>query len=143
MVEAYSHITKARVFYNVFQAFPRAMFSVKWEKLLVSEVAFASLADRIGAGRNIRINFLSQQTLDKLYVMVFPDGSMVIPRGSEYLNFGLFLEVQDFESVLETSQFDTAKHLHHSNGWGKSDARNTSQIGIGVGYQNSIAQRPL
>ncbi|MEJ2711542.1 MAG: radical SAM protein, partial [Anaerolineales bacterium] len=31
-VEAYSRTSQARVFYNVFQAFPRAMFSVKWEK---------------------------------------------------------------------------------------------------------------
>lgn len=122
LVEAYSETTDARVFYNVFQAFPRAMFSVKWENLLVNEEMFMALAARIGPGRNIRINFLSQKTLDKLYVMVFPNGSMVIPRGSEYLNFGPFLDVQDFESVLESSEFDSQKHLRHSNGWGKSQA---------------------
>lgn len=143
MVEAYSHITKARVFYNVFQAFPRTMFSVKWENLLVSDEAFASLAEEIGAGRNIRINFLSQQTLDKLYVMVFPDGSMVIPRGSEYLKYGPFLDVQDFESTLVTSQFDSAKHLRHSDGWSKSKARISSPIEIGIDYQIFTAQRTL
>ena len=119
MVESYSYITKARVFYNVFQAFPRAMFSVQWEKLIVSDEEFSSLKEQVGAGRMIRINYLDHQTLDKLYVMVFPDGSMTIPKGGEYLNFGPFLEVQDFDQVLNASQFDSAKHLWHSRGWGK------------------------
>jgi len=44
---------------------------------------------------------------------------MPIQRGGEYLNFGPFLEVQDFEQVLTASQFDSAKHLLHSRGWGK------------------------
>jgi MoaA/NifB/PqqE/SkfB family radical SAM enzyme len=119
MVESYSYITRARVFYNVFQAFPRAMFSVQWEKLIVSDDEFSLLKEQVGAGRRIRINFLGHETLDKLYVMVFPDGSMTIPRGGEYLNFGSFLEVQDFDQVLNASQFDSAKHLRHSCGWGK------------------------
>lgn len=119
LVEEYSHTTPARVFYNVFQAFPRAMFSVKWEKLIVSDDEFASLAHQTGIGKNIRINFLSHTTLDKLYVMVFPDGSMTIPRGADYLNFGPFLEVKDFEQALNASQFDSDKHLRHSRGWGK------------------------
>jgi len=119
LVEKYARTTQARVFYNVFQAFPRAMFSVKWEKLIVSNEEFSSLKEQVQAGTKIRINFLSHETLDKLYVMVFPDGSMTIPRGGEYLNFGPFLEVKDFEQVLNTSQFDSAKHLRHSRGWGK------------------------
>ena len=119
MVESYSYITKARVFYNVFQAFPRAMFSVKWEKLIVNDDEFSSLQRQVRAGTRIRINFLSHKTLDKLYVMVFPDGSMTIPRSGEYLNFGSFLDVMDFEQVLNASQFDSAKHLRHSRGWGK------------------------
>jgi len=119
LVEAYAQTTQARVFYNVFQAFPRAMFSVKWEKLIVSNEEFSSLKEQVQAGTKIRINFLSHETLDKLYVMVFPDGSMTIPRGGEYLNFGPFLEVRDFEQVLNASQFDSAKHLRHSRGWGK------------------------
>lgn len=119
LVETYAGTTDARVFYNIFQAFPRAMFLVKWENLLVSDDMFASLANQIGMGENIRINFLSHQTLDKLYVMVFPDGSMVVPKGSDYLNFGPFLEVNDFEAALEDSEFDSAKHLRHSSGWGK------------------------
>jgi len=119
LVEAYAQTTQARVFYNVFQAFPRAMFSVKWEKLIVSNEEFSSLKEQVQTGTKIRINFLSHETLDKLYVMVFPDGSMTIPRGGEYLNFGPFLEVMDFEQVLNASQFDSAKHLRHSRGWGK------------------------
>ncbi len=119
LVYQYSRTTQARVFYNVFQAFPRAMFSVKWENLIVNDDEFSQLKKQIGKKPNIHINFLSHETLDKLYVMVFPDGIMTIPRGSEYLNFGPFLEVQDFEQALNASQFDSVKHLRHSRRWGK------------------------
>jgi hypothetical protein len=119
LIEGYSYTTQARVFYNVFQTFPRAMFSVKWEKLIVSDEEFSALKSQVGAKANIRINFLSHATLDKLYVMVFPDGSLTIPQGADYLNFGAFLEVKDFAQVLNASQFDSAKHLRHSRGWGK------------------------
>jgi hypothetical protein len=51
--------------------------------------------------------------------MVFPDGSMIIPKGSDYLNFGPFLDVQDFDQALDASQFDQDKHLMHSRGWAK------------------------
>ncbi|MEJ2513579.1 MAG: hypothetical protein P8Y72_18515, partial [Anaerolineales bacterium] len=86
---------------------------------IVSNEEFSSLKEQGRAETKIRINFLSHETLDKLYVMVFPDGSMTIPRGGEYLNFGPFLEVRDFDQVLNASQFDSAKHLRHSRGWGK------------------------
>ena len=119
LVEGYSLTTQARVFYNIFQVFPRAMFHVKWEKLIVSDEEFLRLKSRIGTMRNIRINFLDHNTLDKLYVMIFPDGSMTIPRGGDYLNFGPFLDVTDFERVLRASQFDSDKHLRHSRGWSK------------------------
>ena len=119
LVEEYSYTTPARVFYNVFQAFPRAMFSVDWNSLIISDDEFSSLKDQVPEGTKIRINFLSHETLDKLYVMVFPDGSMTIPKGREYLNFGPFLEVKDFDGALNASQFDSAKHLRHSRGWRK------------------------
>ena len=119
LVEEYSHTTQARVFYNVFQAFPRAMFSVNWEKLVVTDEEFTALRSQIGTDNNIRVNFLDHQTLDKLYVMVFPDGSVVVPRGSDYQNFGPFLEITDFNRILNASQFDVAKHQRHSRGWGK------------------------
>ena len=117
LVDDYSHTTRARVFYNVFQAFPRAMFPVEWEDLLVSDEEFASLKNKIGDRINIRISFLDHETLDKLYVMVFPDGSMVIPKGADYLNYGPFLEVDDLDAALEASQFDSPKHLRHSREW--------------------------
>jgi len=123
LVEEYSYTTQARVFYNVFQAFPRAMFTVKWENLIVSDEEFSELKNLVGTKTNIRINFLNHSTLDKLYVMVFPDGSLTIPRGGEYLNFGPFLGVRDFEQILNASQFDSAKHLRHSRGWGKGTTR--------------------
>lgn len=122
LVEDYSRTTRARVFYNVFQAFPRAMFVVDWEKLMVTAEEFALLAHQIGTRENIQVNFLDHETLDKLYVMVFPDGSMIIPSGSDYLSFGPFLEVKDFEQALNASQFDRAKHLRHSRGWKKGTA---------------------
>ena len=123
LVEGYSYTTQARVFYNIFQAFPRAMFSVNWEKLIVSDQEYSALKSQIGTARNIHINYLDHDTLDKLYVMVFPDGSMTIPRGADYLSFGPFLKVTDFEQVVATSQFDSAKHLRHSRGWGKGWVR--------------------
>ena len=123
LVDDYSYTTQARVFYNVFQAFPRAMFSVNWEKLIVSDEEFSSLKNQVPAGMKIRINFLDHKTLDKLYVMVFPDGSMTIPKGGEYLNFGPFLDVKDFDQVFNASQFDSAKHLRHSRRWGKTKKR--------------------
>ncbi len=122
LVGEYSHATRARVFYNIFQAFPRAMFTVKWERLIVGDEEFAALKDRVGDMPGIRIHFLSHGTLDRLYVMIFPDGSMTIPRGAEYLNFGPFLAIADFEQALSASQFDSVKHLRHSREWGRESA---------------------
>lgn len=119
LVEEYACTTRARVFYNVFQGFPRAMFSVNWNKWVVTDDEFSSLERQIGPKKKLHINYLDHSTLDRLYLMVFPDGSLVIPRGSEYLNFGPFLEVKDFEQALNASHFDSAKHLRHSQGWGK------------------------
>jgi len=127
LVEEYSRTTRAHVFYNVFQAFPRAMFSVEWESLLVTDREFASLKGRIGSGKNIGISFLDHETLDKLYVMVFPDGSMVIPKGADYLNFGPFLEVEDLDAALAASQFDSPKHLQHSREWAKKKTAKTAK----------------
>jgi pyruvate-formate lyase-activating enzyme len=134
LVEAYSHTTRARVFYNVFQAFPRAMFSVRWEQLLVSDEEFSAMKNQVGTRTNIRINFLDHNTLDKLYVMVFPNGDLTIPKSGEYLNFGPFLEVKDFEYALNASQFDSVKHIRHSRGWDKRSllaghVANVSRVG--------------
>lgn len=117
LAEAYAQTTSARVFYNVFQAFPRAMFDADWQQLLVTDAEFAALEQELAGRTTIRVNFLSHATLDRLYVMIFPDGSLVIPRGSDYLTYGPFLAVDDLESALAASQFDTAKHLKHAQGW--------------------------
>jgi len=119
LVEGYSLTTQARVFYNVFRAFPRAMFSVKWEKLIITDQEFAALRQQVGTRTGIRINYLDHKTLDRLYVMVFPNGSMIIPRGPDYLNFGPFVEVEDFNHALNASQFDLEKHQRHSREWEK------------------------
>ncbi len=117
LAEAYAQTTTARVFYNVFQAFPRAMFDANWDELLVTDAEFAALAQQLANRTAIRVNFLSHATLDRIYVMIFPDGSLVIPRGSAYLTYGSFLTVDDLAAALAASQFDTAKHLSHAQGW--------------------------
>jgi MoaA/NifB/PqqE/SkfB family radical SAM enzyme len=124
LAEAYAQTTRARVFYNVFQAFPRAMFEVNWQQLLVTDAEFAALEQQLANRTTIRVNFLSHATLDRLYVMIFPDGSLVIPRGSDYLTYGPFLAVDDLEAALAASQFDTAKHLRHAEGWRRLEGGN-------------------
>jgi len=141
LVDDYSYTTQARVFYNVFQAFPRAMFKVDWDKLIISDEEFTALKNQVGAGAKIRINFLSHETLDKLYVMVFPDGSMTIPRGGDYLNFGPFLDVKDFNQVFNASQFDSIKHLRHSRGWGKESTAERLLVSY-ITNQGSISNVP-
>ncbi len=120
LVEDYARSTQARVFYNIFQAFPRAMVEVDWAKLLVSAGEFAALKRELAQRAEIRVNFLDHATLDRLYVMIFPDGSLVVPRGSEFFSYGPFLEIDDLDAVLARSQFDSAKHLRHSRGWQKT-----------------------
>jgi organic radical activating enzyme len=110
-----------RLFYNVFQAFPRSMDpGVAWGELLVTAAEFAALEEEVtGTPHGFRINWLGHQTLDRLYVMVFPDGTLVIPVGSSFRRYGPFLKVDDLEAVLARADFDAAKHLRHSRGWDK------------------------
>jgi len=117
--EEYARTTAARVFYNIFQTFPRAMFPVAWESLLVMDEEFASLKSQLAGQRRIRIHFLSHETLDRLYVMIFPNRDLVVPSGPDFLTFGPFLEIEDLDTALDASQFDSAKHLRHSRGWQK------------------------
>jgi MoaA/NifB/PqqE/SkfB family radical SAM enzyme len=117
LVEEYAGTTDARVFYNIFQAFPRAMSPVDWDALLVSDEEFAHLMRTLPPQRRIRVNLLDHATLDRLYVMIFPDGSLVVPNGPDYQAFGPFLEIEDLGAALETSQFDAPKHRRHSLGW--------------------------
>lgn len=119
LVEEYAGTTEARVFYNIFQAYPRAMGHVDWDELIVGDDDFSVLESELAGRASVRVNFLSHETLERLYVMVFPDGSLVIPRGREYQSFGHFLEVKDPDSVLDEAAFDSPKHLQHSRGWSK------------------------
>ena len=111
-----------RLFYNVFQAFPRSMDpNVPWPEMVVSDAEFADLQMRVVAGFHpYRINWLSHETLDKLYVMVFPDGSLTVPSGSEFRNYGQFLEIDDIDELLTRSDFDAPKHRLHAAGWSRS-----------------------
>lgn len=120
LAEGYSRTTKARVFCNFFQTFPRSTNNPDWDEILVSDEEFAQLAQQ-GAGKTqIRVNYLSHATLDRLYVMIFPDGSLVVPTGPKVRSFGPFLDIDDLDEVLATSAFDSARHLDHSRRWGRT-----------------------
>ncbi len=108
------------LFYNVFQAYPRAMQPQAWDELVVSDDDFQSLKASVERSQHaFKINWLDHDSLDRLYVMVFPDGSLTIPSGSDYTNYGAFLEIKDIEEFLTTTDFDAPKHLRHSKGWSK------------------------
>lgn len=118
--------TAARIpntlFYNVFQAFPRAMFECDWTEFIVSDQDFARLRQTIESSpHSFRINWLDHKTLDRLYVMIFPDGTLTVPSGQDYLNYGPFLDVEDLSSLLQQTDFDAPKHLRHARGWSKSE----------------------
>jgi hypothetical protein len=51
--------------------------------------------------------------------MIFPDSTLTIPSGAEYRQYGCFLDVQELEALLAQTEFDSAKHLRHANGWRK------------------------
>jgi MoaA/NifB/PqqE/SkfB family radical SAM enzyme len=111
-----------RLFYNVFQAFPRSMDpDVAWDGMVVDDASFEELRNRVQATpHDYRINWLGHETLDKLYVMVFPDGSLTVPSGSQFRNFGPFLEIDDLDTLLDKSDFDEPKHQRHAEGWSRS-----------------------
>ena len=116
-----------RLFYNVFQAFPRSMdLGVAWEELVVSAAEFATLREEVEAVPHaFRINWLSHETLDRLYVMVFPDGSLVIPAGASFRGHGPFLDVADLDALLAKAEFDSPKHLRHAAGWERPPGTST------------------
>ena len=108
------------LFYNVFQAYPRAMEPQDWDELVVSKDDFRALKSAIERSpHDFKINWLDHESLDRLYVMVFPDGSLTIPSGSNYTNYGPFLEIKDLEEFLTTTDFDAPKHLRHSKSWSR------------------------
>ncbi|HET7010925.1 MAG TPA: radical SAM protein [Anaerolineales bacterium] len=110
-----------RFFYNVFQAYPRAMEAQDWGDLIVDQLEFAELREKVmSRPRSIPIRWLDHTTLDRLYVMILPDGTLTVPYGPDYLSFGPFLELSDLDTVLRASPFDSEKHAHHAHGWSKS-----------------------
>jgi MoaA/NifB/PqqE/SkfB family radical SAM enzyme len=119
LLERYAAHAPNRVFYNVFQAFPRSMDpDVAWEDLVVSDAEFSALRERIEAG-GLKINWLDHGTLDRLYVMVFPDGSLTVPTGARFACYGDFLAIDDLDEVLRRAEFDIEKHRRHAEGWGR------------------------
>jgi MoaA/NifB/PqqE/SkfB family radical SAM enzyme len=119
LAEGYKASTRAKVFYNIFQTFPRSYSEVKWEELVVSYRAFGALKRKLSGKRRIKLNFLDHKTLDKLYLMIFPNGNLVIPEGEQFTSFGPFLEIEDINEVVKQSRFDSQKHLNHSKDWSK------------------------
>lgn len=118
LVEGIASRIPNRTFLNLFQAYPRAFGEVEWHALLVTDAEFAALRqDLDDQTRQLRVNWLDHATLDRLYVMVMPDGSLTIPCGSAYPNYGRFLEISDLERVLSRVGFDAAKHNRHARGW--------------------------
>ena len=107
------------MFYNVFQTFARSLGEIDWNEFVVSDRTFETLKQKLSGRRKIKINFLDHKTLDKLYLMIFPNGSLVIPEGKNFTSFGSFLEIEDINEVIKHSKFEAAKHLRHSKGWGK------------------------
>ena len=119
IAEKYKSKTTARVFYNIFQTFPRSQNEVKWKELVVNNREFGVLKRKLSGRKKIKINFLDHKTLDKLYLMIFPNGNLVIPEGENFNSFGPFLENKDLNTVIKQSKFDSKKHLRHSKGWRK------------------------
>jgi hypothetical protein len=98
------------------------MVERKWDELLVSDDEYAAMQRQVEAmPHRIKINFLTHQILDRVYVMIFPDGTLTIPTGPDYRQYGRFLDVHDLESLLAQTDFDSAKHLRHARGWRKVD----------------------
>lgn len=132
LVEEYAGRTRARVFYNVFQTFPRAMCPVDWNSLVVTRPEFTSLKRQLGEMSPLRTNVLDHKTLDRLYVLVFPDGSLVFPSGSTFRNLGRFVDLttEELATMLRAAQFDSVKHLRYSRGWEKGFAGQWKMEGV-------------
>lgn len=107
-----------RLFYNVFQAFPRSMSDVDWPALMVTAEEFAGLRERVGDA-SFPINWLSHETLDRLYIMIFPDGRVTVPSGGGFADYGPVLDVRDLDALVSRTDFDAPKHVRHSLGWSR------------------------
>jgi MoaA/NifB/PqqE/SkfB family radical SAM enzyme len=118
LLEARAGRMPNRFFYNVFQAFPRSMDEVSWDELVVTAEEFQALRESVESSpHSFPIHWLSHEALDRLYVMVFPDGTLTVPSGPDYLEYGPFLEVDDLPAALRRTDFDGGKHARHAEGW--------------------------
>lgn len=119
LLDSKAHRFRDRLFYNVFQAFPRSMDpTVTWDDMVVSDAQFAAVRRDVEATpHDYRINWLGHETLDRLYAMVFPDGSLTVPSGSVFHNYGPFLQIEDIDALLSETDFDASKHQRHAAGW--------------------------
>lgn len=121
LVTAWAKAAPNRVFYNVFNIYPRAMRDVDWETYLLTEEEFEALRVRTEVNPGVKVNFLDRGTLDALYVLIFPDGNLYLPTGPGYLLVGRFLEIDDIDAAVTAVGFDAEKHMLHSKGWSKRD----------------------
>lgn len=118
LVELITSRMSNRMFHNLFQAYPRAMGEVDWPDLLVTDAEFISLRETVESRtRQLQVNWLDHATLDRLYVMVMPDGSLTIPNGPAYPNYGAFLEIPNLDEALTLARFDAPKHARHAQRW--------------------------
>jgi molybdenum cofactor biosynthesis enzyme MoaA len=122
LLDGWARRLPGRLFYNVFQAFPRSMApNVDWPRMLVTDAEFAAVRSEVeSVPHAYRINWLGHDTLDQLYAMVFPDGSLTVPSGSEFHDFGPILEIGDVAELLDHTDFDAPKHQRHAEGWSRS-----------------------
>jgi pyruvate-formate lyase-activating enzyme len=129
LVDRWARSVSNRVYFNLFQTFPRSMLPRQWDGLLVSDAEFSRLALNVRAlGLRVRVHILTRATLDRIYVMVFPDGSLVVPSGAHYHNLGRFLDIPDVNAALAESDFAAAKHLVHSVKWDKQLASSQQSV---------------
>lgn len=121
LVKGWAREAPNRVFYNVFNIYPRAMREVDWDAYLLSEEEFRGLRDRRRHVTGMTLNFLGRETLDALYVLIFPDGQLYLPLGPDYLNLGRFLDIEDLDGVVGNAGFQAEKHMAHSRGWSRGE----------------------
>ncbi len=124
MLEARADGMPNRLFYNIFHAYPRSMSPTDWTEIIVGDEDFTQLKESLaGPHKKLTVNWLDHDTLDRLYVMVLPDGRLTVPSGPNYIDLGPFLDIDDLARTLSETDFDAPKHLLHSRGWSRSERR--------------------
>jgi len=118
MIDRHAERMPNRLFYNLFQVFPRSMRPRDWDSLVVSDEEFAALRRRVESlPHRVQLHWLDRLTLDRVYVLVMPDGSLAVPSGSDYHVLGQLLDMKDIPAVVDQSELDATRHLQHSQGY--------------------------